>query len=216
MSKELTPWKINRMRKPDLLKLAAQYPDIEIPRTGAVCQQLKKVLAEKIKAGESPAEPTPAPVQVGDPALFDELTSPAGDDDHAQQPEPEQPAGSGRGGSRPGAGRKPGVTLEQSRIDHLPTEPNRTVIYVIKWVFRLWATVADCKEIALDDDELREFATDTTQFLEYHGIRIPQGLAVDGKFILGGCELIGSRVMMHKVHKQKIKAQKEKQNEGHE
>lgn len=207
---ELTPWKISKLKKVELMQLAAQYPDIQVPESGQVRQFLVKALTEKIRSGQQPTEPA-APIRTpGNKQLFDELTAPGTEVDlSADSPIPKET----RGGPRPGAGRKPGVTAEMSRIDNLSTEPNRTVIYFTKWIFKVWAGIADCKEIALDEDELKEFATDTTQFLEYHGIKIPQGMAVDSKFILGGCELFGGRAMMHKAYKARMKKQAEKQEQ---
>jgi hypothetical protein len=205
---ELTAYKISRMKKHELFKAAAAYgcditADTKRP-------EIIKALLDKIKTGQQPQCAT-VETNPGNKRLFEELTEPAPETAESGEPEAAEPAK--RGGFRPGAGRKPGVTVEMSRIDNLPVEPNRTVEYVVKWLFKSWSILADCKEIALDDEELREFSVDTTQFLEYHGIRIPQGLAVDGKFILGGCELVGSRLMIHKAHKHRIK-QQEKKNEN--
>jgi len=197
-------YKLSRMKKEELLRLAADYgcqisPDAK--RT-----EVLDAVKSKIQSGSQPAA---APSkQPGNAALFDELTQPGEDAAEEQQGD--------HGGPRAGAGRIPGKSNLQCRIDNLPTEPNRSIVYIIKYFFKLWSAATDCKEIALDDDELKEFAVDTTQFLEYHGIRIPEGVAVDGKFILGGLELVGGRVMILKAHKARLKrqAEKEQQNPG--
>jgi hypothetical protein len=187
------------MKKDELLRTAAQYGCEITPGT------LRPDIIKAIQAKQQQGGPQPAATVTrtpGNPQLFDELTekTDSGGSPGTPQADPQ----------RNPPGRRPGVTLEQSRIDNLTTEPNRTVEYVIKWIFKFWAGAVGCTEIALDAEELKEFSVDTTQFLEYHGIIIPQGLAVDGKFIIGGLEKIGSRVMMTKAHKARMKAQQEK------
>jgi hypothetical protein len=194
----VTPYKAKRMKKEDLLELAADL-GCELKADAKRPEILAAVLA-KLGSDDNPAAaPQPQP---GDKKLFLTLTEPEAEPEGQPNPEGQQ---GGHGGERPGAGRKPGVTLEQSRIDNLPTSPNRTVSVLIKWVFKIWSIAADCNEIALDDDELKEISVDVTQCLEYHGIRIPQGLAVDGKAILDGCELIGGRMIIHNAHKARQK-----------
>lgn len=188
-----TAYKLGRMKKEELVSIASQL-NCQIEPNAKRPEILEAVKA-KIQAG---VEPAPAPQvqerKAGNKKLFEELTTPDTDTEKTEQ-------GSDRGGARVGAGRKPGKTLEQSKLDALPVEPNRTVEYVIKYLFKFWAGAVGCPEIALDDDELKEFAVDTTQMLEYHGLTLPQGLHIDGKFLIGGCELFGSRIIMHKIHK---------------
>lgn len=204
-----TPHKISRMKKNELFKLAEQFPDVQVPTHGRVRELLAEQLIEKVKSGQPPMAAVPVTVkQPGNQQLFDELTQPGDAVPDADTPKET------RGGARPGAGRKPGKSNEICKIDNLPTEPNRTIVYALKWIFKLWASAVDCKEIALDADELQEFAVDTTQFLEYHGIIIPQGLAVDTKFVLGSVELIGGRVMIHKAHKARLKKKAEKESKS--
>lgn len=201
---ELTNWKVSRMKLVELKRLAAQY-DVQMP-AGAKRPEYIAMILEKLSAGEMPAAvETIDSRPVGNKELFNELTADTGGPESTELQ-------TKRGGFREGSGRKPGVTQEQSRIDNLPTSANRSVEYFIKWFFKVWANLADCKEIELDEDELTEFSVDTTQFLEYHNIKIPQGLAVDSKFVIGGFELIGGRFMINKAHKARMKAQAEKEN----
>lgn len=209
---ELTPYKVGRMKLAELIQLAARFGcslDSAAKRPDYI-----EAINEKLRAGQAPTAPGAGPDrEPGNKQLFDALTQPAGNDPSGDVCD-DEPETDRRGGPRDGAGRKPGVTLEQTRLDKLPATANRTVIYVIKWLFKSWAAIADCSEIALDQDELDEFAVDTTQFLEYHGIRIPQGLAVDTKFVIGGCELVGGRFFMHKAHKSRVKAQQQQKEEA--
>ena len=60
----------------------------------------------------------------------------------------------------------------------------------------------------LDDDELEELSIDITQSLEYHNIKLPEGLAVDGKLALNLVDKVGGRIAIKNIHK----ARKEKEN----
>ncbi len=205
-----------RMKKEDMLRLAAEWGVENVGDKRR--EELFKMLRDRLAAGiELPAAAVREP---GNKELFKELTAetdPAGPV-QADTPEPGPDEKvvlevDARGGARPGAGRKIGKTNEQCKIDNLSKEPNLTVQYAVKWIFKFWARLADCPEIVLDEEELQEFSVDTTQFLEWHHIKIPQGLAIDGKFIGGGLELFGGRVAILKAHKARLKKQKEQEAE---
>lgn len=202
----ISAFKLNRMKRKDLLQYAEKIGcEIE-----AGMQRPAIIAAIKARQGSSneTAAALPAPREPGNKQLFDDLTLQPGTTD-AGTDDPLDTSGD----PSPGPGRKPGKTNEQCKLDKLPTEANRSVKYALKYIFKIWSKAVDCPAIELDEDELQEYAVDTTQFLEYHGIMIPQGLHVDGKFVLGGIELIGSRVVMVKAHKERMKRLKEKEQQ---
>ena len=201
----ITPRKIQRMKKDELLQLAEKL-GCEVP-AGALRPELVDICIAKISAEPVAVESPQISREPGDRELFNQLTAGDGQQGGAGESSGGQPEGT-HGGARLGAGRKPGKTNDECRLDNLPAEPNRTVKDFYKWLFRIWARVADCKEIELDSDELNELSLDTTHFLEYHGIKIPQGLSVDTRFIISNFEAVGTRIAIHKAHKARQDAKK--------
>lgn len=121
------------------------------------------------------------PAVPGDRKLFDELTEPVDSEgpDLMGNAEPAAEPKKQVGGYRPGAGRKPGVTQEQSRIDNLPTTANRTVLYLVRAISMIMVRLYRCDELAMGDDECDRVAVAVTRSMEFHGFAVPQGAAVD-------------------------------------
>ncbi len=201
----LSNYKLNRMLKGDLWPIAEKLDCKLDPKA----KKPEIIAAIKVKQAQGVPQVQAVQRVPGDKQLFEQLTLP----EAAESAEPyrPEPAGPGRGGKREGSGRKPNVSNDQSRIDNLTTEPNRTVKIGLKWIFKTLARAVDCKAIALDAEELHEFAVDITQCMQYHKITIPEGIAIDGKLILTSVEMFGSRYAMYKAHKARMEKQKEKE-----
>lgn len=98
-------------------------------------------------------------------------------DDPNRNPEFETACGGGesesvtveqRGGSRPGAGRPPGITDLKARIAKLPELPNLTIVKFLKTIFLMWSHSQKLPELALDDEDAESLALPYTQLQEYY------------------------------------------------
>ena len=176
------------MKKADLTKLASTN-GIEL----SPAMKRDEIIELIVKQKHGPVLPLVEPRQPGDRAEFEKLTAqgePAINDSQTK------PTGSGRGGARFGAGRKPGVTLEQSRIDNLPTSANRTIIYCVKFATVMLGMAFKNDDLALSDEEANRFGLTATRWMEFHGWKIPQGAAVDIEMAGVTAEIFAPRVVM--------------------
>jgi len=168
----MTDRDIRRMKRKALLDLCGSN-GIAIEKGWNRPDMIAALIAHR--NADNPLVQTPPP---GDRALFDELTVEPEAVDLERNAEPESPK-PGKGGFRPGAGRKPGVTLEQSRIDNLPTTANRSILYLVRAMSLILARAYRCDDLALADDECDRVAVAVTRSMDFHGFTIPQGAAVD-------------------------------------
>ena len=186
--------KLTRMKQEDRIKHAATLEGCEIPPGADKTTTVDLILAAQGNGVKAKPASTRTP---GNDDLFDQLTQPDSEE-HADLPKKDP-----RGGSREGSGRIPGISNEQSKIDNLPTQPNRAIKATIKTAFDFWAKFIGCPAMKLDKEELEELAIDWTQVFELYGLKIPEGIAIPGKAALSTASTISSRVAMKEMHKAK-------------
>lgn len=86
----------------------------------------------------------------------------------------------GRGGPRPGSGRKPGQTAVVCKWQSLPKFPNQTIEQGLRMLFHAWAASVGEPQIALTDKEAVDLALPYTQVLHVmgYGDKIPDWAAL--------------------------------------
>lgn len=147
--------------------MAAEFqPPVELHRfwnrkqiAAAIIKRQKADAKEQERKTGVAAEAVEPPNLEFEQALKDRLDAAADDDDIEFDK---------RGGPRPGSGRKPGVTADQSRVRNLPDIPNETVKYAIDGLFKLWAGSTKIPDVQLTEDELNAMAVPATKLQEYY------------------------------------------------
>lgn len=175
---------LQKKRRKDLNIIAAQTPGVKIHKNLTKLDVAKRIAnAELEQELKNPAPPTPTetppedPKQGGPSPLFTELAQTDSPDRPPVEPET---TGPGRGGFRPGAGRKVGQTVEVCRWQHLPETPNPSILAALEGAFNMWAEAVGDQNVALTKAEAMQLALPYTQLAAAYGVneKIHPGIVV--------------------------------------